>query len=108
MKSMETPLPQDLVPEEIVVSKDRSTLAWRQENARHALSAERLRLSCRCAWCTRDRLTDSFPDAFDGLRIDDVAAIGGHGLHITFSDGHARGIFPFLYLNEIACDEVTA
>lgn len=105
---METSPRQDFVPEEIVVSRDRSALAWSEQDARHALSAERLRLSCRCAWCTRDRLTDSFPDTFAGVTIDNVAPIGGHGLHITFSDGHARGIFPFRYLGEIASREAAA
>lgn len=100
--------PSDIVPEEIVVSRDRSTLTWYGQNDRRALSAERLRLACRCAWCTRDRLTDRFPEDFAGVAIDKVEPIGGHGLHITFSDGHARGIFPFRYLREIACEEVAA
>lgn len=98
---------QDIPPDEIFVSRDRSGLQWRDEDRSQTLSAERLRLACRCAWCTRDRLTDRFPDAFD-VTIAGVASIGGHGLHITFSDGHARGIFPFRYLREIACAEVAA
>lgn len=100
---------QDLAPDEIIVSRDRTTLTWSEHEVdKQVLSAERLRLACRCAWCTRDRLVDRFPHAFEGVSIEGVAPIGGHALHITFSDGHARGIFPFRYLREIARAEVAA
>ena len=97
-----------LVPDEFVLSRDGTSLSWCEPDARRTLSAERLRSLCRCAWCTRDRITDSFPASFDAVTIAAVAPIGGHGLHITFSDGHARGIFPFAYLSEIAGEEVAA
>lgn len=95
-------------PEEFVLSRDRASLSWHEPEARRALSAERLRSACRCAWCTRDRVIEIFPACFAGITIADVALIGGHGLHITFSDGHGRGIFPFRYLSEIASAEVAA
>ncbi len=92
----------DEAPRNIVVSRDRSKLRLSgHDGETQVLGAEALRLSCRCAWCTRDRIVDHFPERFDGIAIANVAPIGGHALHITFSDGHARGIFPWRYLHEI-------
>jgi DUF971 family protein len=65
------------------------------------LTAERLRLACKCAHCTRARFDDRFPAAFPGLAIVEVADLG-YGLNISFSDGHNRGIYPKIYLLELA------
>jgi DUF971 family protein len=96
-------LPQaDEAPQDIVISRDRRTVSLSDGDGDvRVLGAERLRLSCRCAWCTRDRIIDRFPKRFEGISIADVSPIGGHALHIAFSDGHARGIFPWRYLHEI-------
>lgn len=98
----------DATPDEIVVSRDRLTLTLSTQGRRDVLDAGRLRLACRCAWCTRDRLTDVFPEHFADVAIARVAPIGGHALHISFSDGHSRGIFPFQFLRGIAGGEGTA
>lgn len=69
----------------------------------HALSvsAERLRLSCKCAHCTRARFDGRFPDAFPGIAITEIGELG-YGLNISFSDGHNRGIYPTPYLLSLA------
>ena len=33
--------------------------------------------------------------------------LGDHGLNIRFSDGHDRGIYPFVYLEDIALGNIT-
>jgi prepilin-type processing-associated H-X9-DG protein len=68
-----------------------------------ALPAERLRLACKCAHCTRARIDGRFPERFPGLAIVGVTDVG-YGLNIAFSDGHARGIYPKSYLLGLASD----
>jgi len=33
-----------------------------------------------------------------------MEAYGGHGLHIRFSDGHERGVYPWGYLKVLGDD----
>jgi DUF971 family protein len=66
-----------------------------------ALSAERLRVACKCAHCMRARFDERFPDHFPGIAIVQVTDLG-YGLNIAFSDGHNRGIYPKPYLWELA------
>jgi DUF971 family protein len=61
------------------------------------LTAEKLRLSCKCAHCTRARFDERFPNRFPGIAIVEVGDLG-YGLNIAFSDGHNRGIYPKSYL----------
>ena len=68
---------------------------------RMTLTAEKLRLSCKCAHCTRARFDERFPDRFPGIAIVEVADLG-YGLNISFSDGHNRGIYPKSYLVSLA------
>lgn len=65
------------------------------------LTAEKLRLSCKCAHCTRARFDERFPDGFPGIAIVEVTDLG-YGLNISFSDGHNRGIYPKSYLANLA------
>lgn len=69
------------------------------------LPADRLRMQCRCAICTRARIDGTFAPTTPGLEIGQATPVGHYGLNITFSDGHARGIFPFAYLAELAAFE---
>ncbi|MBH5366675.1 gamma-butyrobetaine hydroxylase-like domain-containing protein [Bradyrhizobium glycinis] len=66
-----------------------------------SVSAETLRLSCKCAHCTRARFDGRFPKAFPGIAITDISDLG-YGLNISFSDGHNRGIYPKSYLLNLA------
>lgn len=62
-----------------------------------SLPAETLRLSCKCAHCTRARFDGRFPKAFPGIAITGIGDLG-YGLNLSFSDGHNRGIYPKPYL----------
>lgn len=62
------------------------------------LSAENLRGACKCAHCLRARIDGVFPDRFAGIAITEVAPIGGYAINLVFSDGHARGIYPWAFL----------
>jgi DUF971 family protein len=90
-------------PRGVTISRDmRSlTLDW-DEGGNSVIPTEKLRLACWCAWCRTDRILGRFPDHFEGIEIQQVKPLGGYALHIAFSDGHARGIFPWSYLRDIA------
>ncbi len=93
----------DDIPDEVVVSNTRHTLrlSWTGGDAL-AFEAGALRAACRCAWCTRDKVLNCFAAPAGTIALDGVDALGSHGLHIKFSDGHARGIYPWAYLRALA------
>ncbi len=66
-----------------------------------SIAAETLRISCKCAHCTRARFDGRFPEAFPGIAITEIGDLG-YGLNISFSDGHNRGIYPKPYLLSLA------
>ncbi|WP_177242977.1 DUF971 domain-containing protein [Bradyrhizobium sp. Gha] len=83
-------------------STDLATLLVRTtEGKTLSVLAERLRLSCRCAHCTRARFDERFPERFPGIAITEIGDLG-YGLNISFSDGHNRGIYPKPYLLSLA------
>ena len=84
------------------VSADLATLVVRTtQDDEVRIAAEQLRLSCKCAHCTRARFDDRFPEAFPGIAITEIGDLG-YGLNISFSDGHNRGIYPKPYLLSLA------
>jgi prepilin-type processing-associated H-X9-DG protein len=86
-------------PEQVTISEDLKSLNIRLGTGQTiVLKAERLRAACRCAFCLRARIDEVFPTSFEGLDIAYVAPMGHYGINIAFSDGHARGIFPWSYL----------
>lgn len=62
------------------------------------LTAARLRGACKCAHCIRARIDGVFPERFDGIAVVQVSPIGDYAINLAFSDGHARGIYPWAYL----------
>ncbi|ABS68040.1 hypothetical protein Xaut_2800 [Xanthobacter versatilis] len=112
------PAPSEPVPdiEEIRLDRDRRHLhlafsgrpaAPASLNApahRAALSAPALRAACRCAVCVADQARGTFSADFAGVTLTHVAPFGAHGLNLSFSDGHARGVYPFAYLAALAAD----
>jgi DUF971 family protein len=75
-------------------------LAW--QDRRIDVPGRMLRLACRCAHCLRARYDGRFIDDVGDIAIVVVSRMGNMGLNIGFSDGHARGIYPWPYLQEIA------
>ena len=84
------------------VSADLATLVVRTtQDDEVRIAAEQLRLSCKCAHCTRARFDDRFPERFRDIAITEIGDLG-YGLNISFSDGHNRGIYPKPYLLSLA------
>src|SRR5712672_346222 len=95
------PLDMAAAPETIVLAADRLRLRLSWSNGEGAqLRAEQLRAACRCAWCTRARIDGHFAASFDGVAIERLTPIGDYAINIAFSDGHARGIYPWPYLQQ--------
>ena len=62
------------------------------------LPAARLRSACKCAHCIRARIDGVFPNGFENIAIVQISPIGDYAVNLAFSDGHARGIYPWAYL----------
>jgi DUF971 family protein len=85
-------------------SPDLASLAMTiSDGTRVAVTAEKLRLSCKCAHCIRARFDGRFSQGFPGIAIVEIGDLG-YGLNIAFSDGHNRGIYPKSYLLGLAGD----
>jgi DUF971 family protein len=64
-----------------------------------------LRHQCPCAECRSTRRTAEI-DANANLHIIDIQLIGQYGARMTFSDGHDKGIFPWVFLRGLASSMV--
>lgn len=73
----------------------RLLLAW--ADAAVWLEHATLRRACRCAECQFKRRHGIPVDAPRDVRIIAIAP-AGYGVQFVFSDGHARGLFPWPYL----------
>lgn len=92
-----------MTPENILVRKDRSRLVieW-ADGIRIDLAAPKLRDLCQSAKSKRLALQGLLAPAAKDLSIEDVSAIGRYGINVAFSDGHDRGIYPWVMLREHA------
>jgi ATP-binding protein involved in chromosome partitioning len=89
-----------------IAQKDERTLAitW-ADGVESELEVRALRLACACAQCVDEwsgegRLDPAaVPADVHPLRIEGV---GRYALQITWSDGHAAGIYPFRRLRELS------
>lgn len=91
------------LPSEVILDKKGRTLelVW---GCTHATISHRvLRRSCRCSVCEsqRRKLNKVLPVP-DGIELLEIEPVGSVGLRLFFSDQHDRGIFPWVYLRQIA------
>jgi prepilin-type processing-associated H-X9-DG protein len=93
-------------PQSIAISEDARQLTIALACGRAVtLNAERLRAACRCAHCRRAHYDGTFPQSFEGVAIERFEPMGHYGVNVAFSDGHARGIFPWSYLATLSTDD---
>lgn len=76
-----------------------------EDGAEVALDAEAIRLACRCAWCTKAKMDGTFPASFPEIALQGIESFGGYAFNLIFSDGHARGVFPFVYLRNLGVED---
>jgi len=86
-------------PEEISVAADRRSLRviW-PDGIRQDLKAATLRRMSRSAKSESARIAGREEEIDPGLTITGVAAVGVYAINITFSDGYAKGIYPWSLL----------
>lgn len=79
------------------------TIEW-QSGERYALDAKQLWRNCPSAHARRRRM--DYPDLkpTGDLRIVSVTPIGLYAINIAFSDGHARGIYPWSLLRKFTTE----
>ncbi len=85
------------------VAQGRLRLHW--EDAVVALDHAALREACRCAECQFKRHHGTPIHVPADVRITTVTS-AGYGVQLVFSDGHARGIYPWAYLAALAATAV--
>lgn len=62
-----------------------------------------LRTQCQCAHCKAHRLQGKVTGAVSPrLRITEIHPAGTYGVQFIFNDGHDRGIYPWIYLRDLA------
>lgn len=86
-------------PTEIRLSTDRRTIEidW-PDGYRQMLGATELRRMSRSAETLSARISGTFQDPGADLSIQAVEPVGVYALNIQFSDGYARGIYPWAFL----------
>lgn len=90
-----------MAPESIVDHRARAALefSW-ADGTRHLAAYRLLRSSCPCADCKVLRAAGRDSEAAD-VQLTDIQPVGSYGVQFFFSDGHDRGIFPWVFLREL-------
>ena len=101
------PLPVEIIG----LNRETITFVW-EDDHRSEFRARDIRLACRCALCvdewTRQPILDpaSVPP---NLTAKAIEIVGNYGMSVTWSDGHAMGIYHFRDLRErCPCAECAA
>jgi prepilin-type processing-associated H-X9-DG protein len=93
----------DPAPRELRVAPHGAALAVTWDNdVSSAIAAGILRQACRCATCTAARTTGKPVAGVGDVVITTIEPIGGYAVNIAFSDGHARGVYPWRFLRDLA------
>ena len=61
-----------------------------------------LRTACPCSECRAARRAGRTVEAAPGVRLAAIEPVGAYALNLVFDDGHRRGIYPFVFLAELA------
>ncbi|KQW93960.1 hypothetical protein ASC94_15535 [Massilia sp. Root418] len=70
--------------------------------ASRTLTHATLREGCRCADCTALRRAGTPLQADGAIRLLAVEPVGAYGVQLVFSDRHDRGIYPWIYLEQLS------
>jgi DUF971 family protein len=89
-------------PIDVRLRGDRLSIGLVYENEVLNVSAAALWQHSRAAPSVAAAVAGTKGSAPKDLRISDVQLIGRYGLNIAFSDGDARGIYPWEFLSSLA------
>ncbi|MGM9482444.1 DUF971 domain-containing protein [Roseateles sp. NT4] len=90
------------LPEAVDLTPAMLRLRWR--DGATELPAARLRAACRCGDCRAGRSRSDERAA----QLADARPVGQYALQLVFSDGHDRGIYPWVWLRELSSVDSTA
>jgi DUF971 family protein len=91
-----------MAPESIVDHRARAALEFCWGDGERYLATYRLlRAGCPCADCKVLRAAGRDGNAGDDVQLADIQPVGAYGVQFVFSDGHDRGIFPWVFLREL-------
>ncbi|WP_175776955.1 gamma-butyrobetaine hydroxylase-like domain-containing protein [Burkholderia anthina] len=82
------------------------TLRW-PDGDMQRIGYAQLRNDCPCAACRKIRFDGGNVRAPADLTLDGIEA-AGYGIRLLFGDGHARGIYPWPYLADLATAHAAA
>jgi DUF971 family protein len=66
------------------------------------VGADVLRRHSRSASARRAEIDGEAPRVANDVRLIDIRLVGAYAVQLVFSDGHDRGIYPWVYLRELA------
>ncbi len=95
------------VPAEIGRANDHDVKIRWSDGAENIYPARFLRMACGCAVCVEEmtgRKTLREEDVAAGVHPLKIGLVGRYAMHVTWSDGHASGIYGFQYLKKLAED----
>lgn len=99
-----------ITPTNLKLKKDEKlSIDW-SDGTHSEFTIAMLRKFCPCASCkelrqqmSRSRLTVLPPGTRSGpVIVEKAEMVGNYALRLTWSDGHATGIYSFSYLRELA------
>ena len=89
-----------MTPDNLEIDPSRLRVHWPDRSA--VLSANRLRVHCRCADCVKLRRAGRPVAGAQAVSLTDATPVGSYGVQLHFDDGHERGIYPWSLLRELA------
>jgi len=89
-----------VTPEQVTLEADALSLAFPDGVVR--LSARTLRAACRCAPCRARERAGEPVEPSPSVSLCELVPVGAYAAQLRFSDGHDRGIYPWVYLRELA------
>lgn len=89
-------------PQHILLQPNHLYLNW--DGQAKQIGADVLRQSCLCADCRVAVRQAGRVPAAKGVLLSNCEVLGHYALRLCFSDGHERGIYPWLYLQQLATD----
>ncbi len=89
-----------MTPISLQLDADCLRVEW--PDAVHSIPATTLRTTCRCAECQYLERAGTLPTVAPGVTLCDATPVGNYGLQLHFSDGHRRGIYPWVHLRALA------
>jgi DUF971 family protein len=100
--------PPSAWPDTISLNGATATLDLVWDGRPAVLSHRALRRSCRCSVCENmRRATNAVLPVPADVKLLKIEPVGPAAVHLVFSDGHARGIYPWTYLKQMAFGPAT-